>query len=116
VAALAAAGFGAACENTLGVATCGAGLTCDEPSAGQGTCTSYCSTTVGCPAGHGCYQLASGDAVLTICRAPADGGTVLGVNLIDGGNGGTAPGVPDDGGIVSDPSFDANFEAGELPQ
>ncbi len=111
--ALAAAGFGTACENTLGVATCGAGLTCDEPSAGEGTCTSYCSTTVACPAGHGCYQLASGDAVLTICRATPDGGTQLGVNLLDGGS---APEVPDDGGIVSDPSFDASFEAGELPQ
>ncbi len=108
--------FADSCENSLGVSTCAAGLTCDQPTGGSGTCTTYCGEGNACTQGYSCYQVSAGSSGVTLSRPSPDSGGFLGVNLLDGGN--TDPGGdPGDGGIYVNPDYDANFDAGpEHPQ
>jgi hypothetical protein len=108
-------GVGSVCEDSLDLATCGDGLTCDVlgPDAG-GTCTFYCSTARGlqCPAGFSCHVTHIGGSdgpAIELCRK---GTSTTG----DGGSGdpGTVPpGYLPDGGF--DPNYDAGGDAGSKP-
>lgn len=97
--------FGSACNDSIGVATCSDGQTCDSTSSGMaGTCTLYCDPIEGplCPYGFTCFSTNVGGPTgpsIKVCRAtPAsDAGTsndggFMGVdggpppdNIIDGG-------------------------------
>ncbi len=68
----AGAGFGATCQQSVGQATCGDGLACDQVGATAGSCTSYCSATIACQAGYSCRMttVGTGSAApsIDICR------------------------------------------------
>jgi hypothetical protein len=70
-----AAGFGAACTQSIGQATCADGLACDQVGPSSGSCTSYCSATLPCPASYSCRttQLGTGISApsIDICRPAA---------------------------------------------
>ena len=81
-------GFGAACQQSIGQATCAEGLGCDQTGPSDGHCTYYCgSGGRSCPAGYGCYSthVGNGGPAVDICRP---GGLEL------------------DGGFASDADYD----------
>jgi hypothetical protein len=75
--------FAAPCDNTIGAATCGDGLTCDQVGPEKGACTHFCDEATACPQGYGCYETHVGSPsgpTLLVCRpgvptgAPEGGG------------------------------------------
>jgi len=81
-------GFGAACAQLPGKATCADGLACDQTSAVQGSCTYYCSSGgQTCPAGYACFTTHVGSAngpAVDICRPEGLPGGDGGLPLDDG--------------------------------
>jgi hypothetical protein len=72
---------GSACQNTVGVTTCGDGLVCLQLVQAGGTCASFCepgNTAHGCAAGETCAaaKLAGTSETFFVCAggAPADAG------------------------------------------
>lgn len=73
---------GSACQNTIGVTTCGDGLVCLQLVQAGGTCSSYCqpgNAAHGCAAGETCTaaKLAGTTETFYVCAggaAPADAG------------------------------------------
>jgi len=87
------ANFASSCDDTIGVATCYDGQTCDSTTAGMpGKCTLFCDPTTGpmCPNGYSCFATHVGGAsgpALQLCRS----------------NTGAPPndaGLPGDGGLM----------------
>ena len=69
--------FKSSCMNTLGKATCAAGLACDQSGmALAGTCTPYCDTqNHPCPAGYSCratHVAAPDGPLIQVCRPGED--------------------------------------------
>lgn len=98
-----ASGFGAACQQTPGKATCADGMACDQESAAGGTCTYYCGNRV-CPTNYSCFTTNIGGPngpAIDICRA--------------GGLPGQEGGVPmsGDGGGFTDAAFIPDGPAGD---
>ena len=86
------AAFAAPCDNTIGQATCGDGLTCDQLGPSKGACTSFCDANTACPNGYSCWETHVGSAngpALDLCRqgvpqAPVEGGVEDDGGLDDG--------------------------------
>jgi hypothetical protein len=101
-----AGGVGAACDQTVGRATCADGLACDQTGSAGGSCTEYCSATQPCPAGFACRttHIGSGAAApsVNLCRPMA---------LVN--DSGPAPPVPD--GAANYDAAPLSYDAAEAP-
>jgi hypothetical protein len=101
---------GSACLDTVGVATCGDGLTCLQTGTSGGVCTQYCDNTDvshACPSGQMCAtaSFVGGGPQFQICVAPgaltpdAGGGPA---NTVDSGGALPPPGAGSgDGGAAA---------------
>lgn len=72
---------GSACEDSVGVPTCGDGLECFQTSGGaSGICSPYCdntNTSHACPSGMSCQMVFVAATTIQICvgtTSPNDGG------------------------------------------
>jgi hypothetical protein len=73
VSRVAGGGFLAACDDSVGIATCASGMACDAvPPTISGACTYYCDPSHACPSGYSCVQTRVGGQsgpVISVCRA-----------------------------------------------
>jgi hypothetical protein len=86
------AAFAAPCDDTIGQATCGDGLTCDQTGPSKGACTHFCDESTPCPSGYTCWETHAGSSngpSLLLCRpGVASGMPEGGADEAGGGDGG----------------------------
>jgi hypothetical protein len=100
-----AGAVGDVCDDTIGMATCGAGLAClQPPGAASGTCVAYCDntdTSHACPSGQTCDAALLGGGTIQVC-AGAGSSTEAGASPEASTEAGTVGATPDaatDGGV-----------------